>query len=962
MQAMSSKRCLLSIALALQLAGQGFAGAQSPAPQQVAAPAKPTVADIRKAKAAYDRGLTSEAVFDWPAAFDAYKEASALTPTNATYLFRRELLRFLLVQEHTDHAERYATAGNLAEARKELEAALALDPSYAVARERLEQFQDPPSRAPEKSPPELAATPVEVQPRPGTRDFDFRGDTKTSYQEVARQFGVMATFDPELGIRPVRFRVSGVDFATAMRLLGDETHTFWLALDAHTIFVAQDTPAKRQSFEPQVTQRISLAGESSQDQMNETMRLVRELLGITHTELNLAAKTLTVRDTQKNVALAASMVHELEQAPGELMLEVEVLAVDRNLSRSLGITPPSSGKIFSISPNVVTQLRQAQTPQQLLALIQSIFGSSAGGSGLGAMIPPLLAFGGGASTFFYTLSGARANFSDTVNLIRRGRRMLLLAQDGRPTSFFIGERFPVSLALLSASLNPVGFTPTISSAQFPILSAGSFPRTDFATGKGPAAVIVGVFNGVLQQDLVTANQTDNTVSILLGLGNGSFQQRTDINVGKAPVALAGADFNGDSKLDLAVVNKADNTVSILTGKGDGTFSTATTFPTGTTPVGIVTGDFNGDGFVDMVVVNQADNTFSLFLGDGDGGFKARLNTATGAGPVAVATGDFNDDGKLDLVVANQQANTISVYLGTGNGAFTGPTNLVVPGGPTAVTVADVNGDGHPDLIVTNGGANSVTVFLGKGDGTFPSQVTLATGNSPSAVVAANFGIKGFVDLIVANQKDNTISLFPGNGDGTFGARLDLPVGAGPAALAAADFTGSGILDLAVANQTANTVSVILNAAVTSSLATSPQSAYPASEYEDIGLKMSATPHIHPGNEVTLQLSFEIRDLAGSTINGIPVIANRTVEQTVRLKEDESTVLSGIMDREETKSITGAPGLANIPGVSYFFSRHDTTKTDTELIIVITPRRVRLAPRVDRNIYTGRDRAAGAGVP
>jgi general secretion pathway protein D len=83
---------------------------------------------------------------------------------------------------------------------------------------------------------------------------------------------------------------------------------------------------------------------------------------------------------------------------------------------------------------------------------------------------------------------------------------------------------------------------------------------------------------------------------------------------------------------------------------------------------------------------------------------------------------------------------------------------------------------------------------------------------------------------------------------------------------------------------------------------------------------------------------------------------------VRLKEDESTVLSGIMDREETKSITGAPGLANIPGVSYFFSRHDTTKTDTELIIVITPRRVRLAPRVDRNIYTGRDRAAGAGVP
>jgi hypothetical protein len=696
--------------------------------------------------------------------------------------------------------------------------------------------------------------------------------------------------------------------------------------------------------------------------MNETMRLVREVLGTTHTELNLASKTLTVRDTLKNVALALSMVQELEQVPGELMLEVEVLAVDSSLARSLGITPPSSAQMFSISPNVVTQLRQAQTPQQLLTLIQSIFGASAAVSGLGAAIPPLLAFGGGKSTFFYTLSGAQANFSDSVNLVRRGRRMLLLAEDGKPASFFIGERFPVSLALLSASLNPVGFTPTISSAQFPILSAGSFPRTDFQTGKGPAAVITGDFNGDARPDVVVANETDNTVSMLINLGNGSLQQHTDITVGKAPVALAAADFNGDAKLDLAVVNKTDNTVSLLTGNGDGTFSTATTFSTGNGPVAILAGDFNGDGHADIVVVNQADNTFSLFLGNGNGTFSARLDTPTAAGPVAVAAGDFDGDGNLDLVIANQQANSISVFLGTGNGAFTSRTDIAVAGGPTAVTVADVNGDGHPDIIVTNGAANSVTVLLGKGDGTFPSQVTLATGTTPSSVVAANFGVKGFVDLVVANQKDNTVSLFPGNGDGTFDARLDLPVGTGPVALAAADLTGSNRLDLMVANQTASTVSVILNAAVTSSATNVPQSPYPASEYEDIGLKMRATPRIHPGNEVTLQLSFEIRDLAGTTINSIPVITNRTIDHVVRLKEDESTVLSGIMDREETKTISGAPGLANIPGANYLFSRHDTQNSDTELIIVITPRRVRLMPRVDHAVYTGRDRTSGPGVP
>src|SRR5205814_9350318 len=90
-----------------------------------------------------------------------------------------------------------------------------------------------------------------------------------------------------------------------------------------------------------------------------------------------------------------------------------------------------------------------------------------------------------------------------------------------------------------------------------------------------------------------------------------------------------------------------------------------------------------------------------------------------------------------------------------------------------------------------------------------------------------------------------------------------------------------------------------------------QTPYPASEYVDLGVKIKATPTLHSNNEVTLLLEFEIRSLSGSSVNGIPIISNRTLTQTVRVKQDEPTVIGGLTDTEETRSITGLPGFAKI---------------------------------------------------
>jgi hypothetical protein len=292
-------------------------------------------------------------------------------------------------------------------------------------------------------------------------------------------------------------------------------------------------------------------------------------------------------------------------------------------------------------------------------------------------------------------------------------------------------------------------------------SDGTFqPFVDYATAAEPTAVVVGDFNGDGKLDIATANfggLSGNTVSILLGNGDGTFQPHVEYLADGGPLSLVAADFNGDGKLDLAVDCSCGHsspcgrpgTVAILLGNGDGTFKAPVIYDVDQFPFTIASGDFNGDGKIDLAVTDFDSNKISFLLGNGDGTFQPHFEvTLVYAGPVGLETGDFNGDGLLDLVINNTTpfgSHIVDLMLQPDFAVSSNPTSATVTAGSLAsytLSVAPQGGfnqavslscTGAPTLATCTITPTSVTL-----DGTNTQTVTVKVTTTAPTPAASTF--------------------------------------------------------------------------------------------------------------------------------------------------------------------------------------------------------------------------------
>jgi hypothetical protein len=372
------------------------------------------------------------------------------------------------------------------------------------------------------------------------------------------------------------------------------------------------------------------------------------------------------------------------------------------------------------------------------------------------------------------------------------------------------------------------WTPTVTFAG---------PKT-FALGSNPSSVAWGDFNGDGRPDLAVANQSSDSVSVMLnttavGAPTPSFAAQRTFAVNATPNDVVVGDFNGDGRPDLAVNVVFSYSFSVLlntTPAGASTPSFARqTFTLG--PALVAVGDFNGDGRPDLAVPNGDSKVLVLVNTTAAGAtavsFADQQAFDTGGGPHSVAVGDFNGDGRPDLTVGNSYDNTLSILLNTtaaGDStlSFAAQMTFAVGTGPAAVDEADFNGDGRPDLVVANSGStfhpeSSVSVLLnttsaGAASPTFAAQQTFAGTLHPGT--EADFDGDGRPDLVMGNG-NNTFSVLldtTAAGASTFSFAATQTFAAGSAPVAAADFNGDGRPDLAAVTGsfTSGTLSVLLN--------------------------------------------------------------------------------------------------------------------------------------------------------
>ncbi|MFZ0635008.1 MAG: hypothetical protein WAM08_05780, partial [Candidatus Acidiferrales bacterium] len=120
------------------------------------------------------------------------------------------------------------------------------------------------------------------------------------------------------------------------------------------------------------------------------------------------------------------------------------------------------------------------------------------------------------------------------------------------------------------------------------------------------------------------------------------------------------------------------------------------------------------------------------------------------------------------------------------------------------------------------------------------------------------------------------------------------------------------------------------------------------QYLDVGVNLDITPRVHPDGDISLKMTVDVSQVIGTdNIGGIsqPVIGQRKIEHEVRLKDGEANILGGLIQRNESKTLNGWPGVAKIPFLKYFFSDNRTDITDDEVLIILTPHIIRL-PSID----------------
>ncbi|MCA8958993.1 MAG: VCBS repeat-containing protein [Planctomycetes bacterium] len=370
------------------------------------------------------------------------------------------------------------------------------------------------------------------------------------------------------------------------------------------------------------------------------------------------------------------------------------------------------------------------------------------------------------------------------------------------SGLFEEETIPVAAAfqLRLADLNADGFDDLITGGGSAITVALGQPTGGFAapvqypTPGTSEDISLADFDGDGILDAIVP--TSVGLSMWLGDGLGGFGPETLLPAPSGNIhRLEFEDLDGDGAIDLAVLDGADETMTILLGSGTGTFTVGTTHPAGDNPGDVVIGDFDGDSFPDLLVASRTGATALVYLGDGTGAFSASLSIAAGPTWHAVV-GDLDGDGDDDAVLCHWNQPIVRVLISNGDGTFQPPSAIPAPS-ITHSALTDFDFDGILDLVLCHYGTHELKTYRGLGNGSFePPMTTLSPRLLQSCQLA---DVDGDCILDAVALRADAVSVQRGVAPGIFEEIPAFPPGvSSPTEVAVTDVDGDGFQDAIVA--------------------------------------------------------------------------------------------------------------------------------------------------------------------
>jgi general secretion pathway protein D len=431
----------------------------------------PAAALADQAKKLYNEGRAAEARENYEAAYDLYSKAFDLKPGDIRYKTAVTRMRFLAAASYVHRGQKLRDDGKLEDALLLFEKAYLIDPASFIAQQEIRKTKamidaakggagaKPEAMSPMRKRLEQAQEPVELAPISNVPiTLKLTEDSKVIYQTIGKLAGLNVLFDPDYTSRRISVELNGVTLDQALAVVALESKTFWRPVTPNTIFVASDTIAKRKELEQNVIKTFYLSNISQPTELQDMVNAIRSILEVSRIQQLPTQKAIVIRGTPDQVALAEKLITDIDKAKPEVVIDVVVMQVTRDLIRTLGISPPASATTSlqgattttTTSGTTTTSATPTTTPNTITL---NKFNNLT------------------ANDFLVTIPPATANFVFNNSGTRIIQSPRIRASDNQKASLKIGDRVPVATGSFQPGIGGVGINPLVNT-QFQYIDVG----------------------------------------------------------------------------------------------------------------------------------------------------------------------------------------------------------------------------------------------------------------------------------------------------------------------------------------------------------------------------------------------------------------------------------------------------------------------------------------------------------